>query len=60
MDPEMLTFYPGGIRVLLLDNDSKFLKTASMLLSLLNFKGTLLWFEGWRVSKHVLVLLICE
>jgi hypothetical protein len=45
MDPEMLTFYPGGIRVLLVDDDSKFLKTASMLLSLLNFKGALRCFE---------------
>jgi hypothetical protein len=39
MDPEMLTFYSGGIRVLLVDDNLRFLKTASTLLTLLNFKG---------------------
>ncbi|KAK3123591.1 hypothetical protein QOZ80_8AG0633240 [Eleusine coracana subsp. coracana] len=38
MDPEMLSLFPSGIRVLLVDDDFKFLRTASMLLSLLNFK----------------------
>ncbi|KAK3121880.1 hypothetical protein QOZ80_8BG0662300 [Eleusine coracana subsp. coracana] len=38
MDPEILSLFPSGIRVLLVDDDSKFLRTASMLLSLINFK----------------------
>jgi hypothetical protein len=39
MDPEMLTFYSSGIRVLLVDDNLRFLKMASTLLNLLNFKG---------------------
>ncbi|KAL6661307.1 hypothetical protein ACP70R_000691 [Stipagrostis hirtigluma subsp. patula] len=38
MEQEMLNLYPDGIRVLIVDDDPKFLKSASMMLSLLNFK----------------------
>ncbi|KAL6859119.1 hypothetical protein ACP4OV_018121 [Aristida adscensionis] len=40
MEEAMLKFYPDGIRVLLVDGDPKFMKSASTLLTLLNFKET--------------------
>ncbi|XP_010236722.1 two-component response regulator ORR33 [Brachypodium distachyon] len=38
MDEEMFTFFPHGIRALIVDDDQKFLKSAKMMLDLLHFK----------------------
>nr|XP_034607205.1 uncharacterized protein LOC117867002 isoform X1 [Setaria viridis] len=37
MEDDMAAMFPNGIRTLILDDDTKFLKSATMLLSLLNF-----------------------
>ncbi|CAL4900419.1 unnamed protein product [Urochloa decumbens] len=37
MDAEMVAMFPKGIRALLIDDDTKFVKSATMLLSVLNF-----------------------
>ncbi|CAM0151166.1 unnamed protein product [Urochloa decumbens] len=37
MDAEMVAMFPKGIRALLVDDDTKFVKSATMLLSVLNF-----------------------
>ncbi|CAN6165313.1 unnamed protein product [Urochloa humidicola] len=37
MDAEMVAMFPKGIRALIIDDDNKFLKSATMLLSVLNF-----------------------
>ncbi|XP_062191310.1 two-component response regulator ORR33-like [Phragmites australis] len=38
MEQEMFAFFANGIRALIVDDDARFLKSASMLLPLLNFK----------------------
>ncbi|KAJ1287993.1 hypothetical protein BS78_02G054100 [Paspalum vaginatum] len=38
MEPEMSSMFPNGIRALIVDDDAKFLKSATLLLSALNFK----------------------
>ncbi|CAN6181456.1 unnamed protein product [Urochloa humidicola] len=37
MDAEMVAMFPKGIRALIIDDDNKFIKSATMLLSVLNF-----------------------
>ena len=40
MDADMAAMFPNGIRALLVDDDAKFLKSATATLSALNFEGT--------------------
>lgn len=40
MDANMVAMFPNGIRALMIDDDTKFLKSATTLLSILNFDGT--------------------
>ncbi|KAL5231346.1 hypothetical protein ABZP36_030122 [Zizania latifolia] len=38
MDEQMFSFFPDGIKAVLVDDDTKFVKSASVLLSLVNFE----------------------
>ena len=40
MDGDMAAMFPNGIRALIVDDDTKFLKSATATLAGLNFEGT--------------------
>jgi hypothetical protein len=51
MDADMVAMFPNGIRALMIDDDTKFLKSATTLLSVLNFDGTYMCFVCVRFES---------
>jgi hypothetical protein len=56
MDADMVAMFPNGIRALMIDDDTKFLKSATTLLSVLNFDGTYMCFVCVRFESSTFFL----